>query len=196
MSIFSQIQTDNDIIEGITNGGTVRRQFENKLYNKYSFLIREASFKHKLDDEQASIAYSDCILSVIEHIAIGRFEGRSELKTYIFQIFSNKCVDAMRRNATKHMNAVSIDEILDPIPDTQRTVLTDLIRNQDHERLKKFIETLGERCQILLRKWAEGFTDNELAIEYSYNSAAVAQITRLRCIDKLKELYRINKANI
>jgi RNA polymerase sigma factor (sigma-70 family) len=193
MSNISQLHADIDIINGIIAGGTIRRQFENKLYNKYSYMIREASFKHKLNEEQASIAYSDSILSVIEHIANGRFEGRSELKTYIFQIFSNKCVDAMRRNATKHMNAISIDEVLDPIPDSQRTVLSDLIRNQDHERLTKYIDTLVDRCQVLLRKWSEGYTDNELAIEYNYSTAAVAQTTRLRCIEKLKEMYKINR---
>jgi RNA polymerase sigma factor (sigma-70 family) len=189
MTFFARKSTDQDLIEGIRAGGTQRRIFENKLYNKYNYLIQDASRKHKIEEEEASMAYSDAILTSIEHIASGRFEGRSELKTYIYQIFFNKCVDVIRRNATKGAYHLSLDDILEPIPDPQRTVIQELIRNQDHEKLRKLLTTLGERCQQLLKRWAEGYSDQESATEFGYNSANVAQTTRLRCLEKLRELY-------
>ncbi|MCU0327239.1 MAG: RNA polymerase subunit sigma-24, partial [Spirosomaceae bacterium] len=101
MTFFNRKSADNELIKGIRAGGTQRRYFENLLYDKYSYLIRDATRKHKIEEEDASMAYSDAILTGIENIASGRFEGRSELKTYIFQIFYNKCVDVIRRNTTK-----------------------------------------------------------------------------------------------
>lgn len=189
MSIFATKYSDADLITGIKTSGNDKRKFENKLYHKYTYLIKEATFKHKIDHEDASTAYSDAILTSLEHINSGRFEGRSELKTYIFQIFSNKCVDLLRRRATKEKYIGSLDNVLEPIPDSQRSAVAQLIQNQDHEQLKARMSLLGERCQQLLRRWAEGYTDKESATEYGYNSASVAQTTRLRCLEKLRELY-------
>lgn len=189
MTFFSRKSTDQDLIQGIRSGGTQRRIFENSLYEKYNYLIRDATFKHKIEEDEASMAYSDAILTSINNIATGRFEGRSELKTYIYQIFFNKCVDVIRKNATKGIFHYSIDDILEPIPDPQRTVIQELIRKQDHEKLRNLLKTMGERCQTLLNRWAEGFSDQESAIEFGYNTANVAQTTRLRCLEKLRELY-------
>lgn len=189
MSLFSTKQTDHEIITGIQAGGNQRRPFENKLYYKYNYLIKDALFKHKIEEEEASMAYSDAILTAIENIASGRFEGRSELKTYIYQIFSNKCVDLMRRRATKDKYIGSLDTVLYPLPDTERNAISQLIQNQDYALLKEKLSKLGDRCQELLNRWAAGFSDKESAEEFGYNSAGVVQTTRLRCMDKLRLQY-------
>ena len=44
--------------------------------------------------------YHDTVIAIINNIASGKFEGRSSLKTYIYQIFSNKCVDLLRKKTT------------------------------------------------------------------------------------------------
>jgi RNA polymerase sigma factor (sigma-70 family) len=195
MSLFQNKPTDQELINGIRLGGLKRQRFENNLYEKYRYLIRDATRKHKIAEEEASIAYSDTILTSIENISTGRFEGRSELKTYIYQIFSNKCVDAMRRNTTKGLHRLSLDEVLEPIPDPQRSIIQELIRKQNHEKLRRLLATLGDRCQALLNRWADGYSDQESANTFAYNSAGVVQTTRLRCLEKLRELYKTAKEN-
>jgi RNA polymerase sigma factor (sigma-70 family) len=192
MSLFSTKSSDHEIIDGIQAGGSQRRQFENKLYYKYNYLIKDALFKHKIEEEEASMAYSDAILTAIEHINNGRFEGRSELKTYIYQIFSNKCVDLMRRRATKDKYISSMDAVLYPLPDTERNAISQLIQNQDYTLLKEKLSKLGDRCQELLNRWAAGFSDKESAEEFGYNTSAVVQTTRLRCLDKLRLQYAVS----
>jgi RNA polymerase sigma factor (sigma-70 family) len=185
--------SDVELMDGIRAGESERRFAENNLYDKYIHLIRDAVRKHKLDEEEASIVYSDTILTSIENISTGRFEGRSELKTYIYQIFLNKCVDAIRKKTTKHtfdFQRVSMDDLLIPIPDTKRSVLAEIIRQQDYERLHTLLQKLGERCQEILKRWSEGFTDEEISKEYNYNTTNVAQTTRLRCLEKLREFYK------
>lgn len=193
MTPFGKKLSDQELLAGIRTGGTQRRAFENQLYDKYRYLIKEGIFKHKIDQEDASIAYSDTILSVIEHISTGKFEARAELKTYIYQIFSNKCVDVIRKRTTHTAQAfrrVSIDDLVMPVPDPQRSVLADLIRQQDHQRIRELLEKIGERCKNILNLWSEGHSDQEIALEYQYNTANVAQTTRLRCIEKLREMYK------
>ena len=155
--------------------------------------MKDAQFKHKIEAEEASMAYSDAILASIEHVASGRFEGRSELKTYIYQIFSNKCVDLLRRRATKEKYITSLDTVLQPLPDKQQSAIMQLIKSQDVEYLVQQLAKLGERCQALLKSWATGYTDAEQALEYGYNTAGVVQTTRLRCMEKLRDLYYMNQ---
>ncbi len=190
MIFFARKIADPELINGIRAGGTKRRFFENSLYDKYHYLIKDAARKHKISADDASMAYSDTILTSIENIATERFEGRSELKTYIYQIFSNKCVDVIRRNATKEAYHFSLDDILEPLPDPQRSIIQELIRNQDHQKLREQLATLGEKCQALLKRWAAGYSDRESAEEFGYNSPSVAQTTRLRCLEKLRGLYK------
>jgi len=190
---FGRKLSDQDLIAGIRAGGNQRRVFENQLYDKYRYLIKEGSYKQKIETEDASMAYSDTILSVIEHIANGRFEARAELKTYIYQIFSNKCVDVIRKRTTNTAQAfqrVSIEDLVTPVPDTQRNALADLIRQQDHQRIRELLEKMGERCKQVLGLWSEGYSDQEIAVQYEYNSSNVAQTTRLRCLERLREMYR------
>ena len=80
--------------------------------------------------------------------------------------------------------------MIQPVPDNQRSALMDLIRQQDHERLRRMLKNLGERCQELLKRWSEDGTDEESAKEFGYNSAGVVQTTRLRCLEKLREMYK------
>jgi RNA polymerase sigma factor (sigma-70 family) len=196
MNFFRKNFNDQDLIVGIKEGGTRRRFFENNFYEKYLYLIKVALQKHQLDDEDASIVYSDTILTSIEHIASGRFEGRSELKTYVYQIFLNKCVDVIRKKTTKTAQTyqrVSIDDLIAPIPDTKKSVLVELITQQNHEQLYQFLAKLGERCQEILKRWSEGFTDEEISKQFEYSTAAVAQTTRLRCLEKLRGYYLNDK---
>lgn len=190
MNFFQRKPSEQDIVEGIRLGGIKRQGFENKLYESFRYLIKDATHKHKIETEDAAMAYSDAVITVIEHISNGRFEGRSSLKTYLHQIFFNKCVDAIRKNSTNSLYHYSLDAVLEPLPDPQRSVVQALIQQQDHEKLKRLLNTLGDRCQELLNRWGEGFSDKESATEFGYNTAQVAQTTRLRCLEKLKELYR------
>ena len=76
-------------------------------------------------DSDCSMEYSDAVLTVIEHLTSGRFEGRSELETYLYQIFTNKCVDLIRRNTTKKAQVHLPEQLTDSLnllPDDARSV--------------------------------------------------------------------------
>ncbi|HLL95060.1 MAG TPA: sigma-70 family RNA polymerase sigma factor [Spirosoma sp.] len=194
MPLFSRKPTDADLMAGIRSGGAQRRLCENKLYEKYSYFIAEGVRKHRLDEEDCASAYSDTLLTVFESITSGRFEGRSELKTYLYQIFTNKCVDAIRKKTTNRSSvhdAFSLDDSLMQLPDAARTVVQHLISQSDVEDLHRHLNELGDKCRTMIMLWGEGYSDDEIAQTMTYNSAAVAKTSRLRCLDKLRERYRI-----
>ncbi len=192
MKLLQKFPPDPNIIQGIRAGGTARRLHENQLYGKYAYLIGEGTRKHRLSEDDSSIAYSDAVLTVIEHICADRFEGRSELKTYLFQIFNNKCVDLTRRNTTKKAQihqADGLSDYLNLLPDDTRTAVQQLMHQQDAQLLGQRLQELGEKCRQMLLAWGEGYKDEDIAQQMSYQSAAVVKTSRLRCLQRLRELY-------
>ena len=193
MRFFGRQPTDSDLIAGLTSGGIRRRQSEDRLYQKYAYLIANGTRKHRLEEEDCASAYSDTILSVIESILAGRFEGRSELATYIYQIFNNKCIDLIRKKSTQRdqvHDAISLDDSLLQLPDSARSIVQQLIEQSDVERLRSLISKLGDKCRDMILAWGEGYSDEEIARQMNYNTASVAKTSRLRCLDRLRDLYR------
>ena len=185
--------SDAELMAGIRAGGTQRRLYENKLYEKYQYLIAEGTRKHRLAEDDCASAYSDAVLTVFDHIISGRFEGRSELKTYLYQIFNNKCVDGIRKKTTNRSSvhdAFSLDDSLMQLPDETRSVVQQLIAQSDVEKLHQHLRELGEKCRTMILSWGEGYSDDEIAQAMNYNSAAVAKTSRLRCLEKLRERFR------
>lgn len=180
---------------GIRAGGTQRRLYENKLYEKYDYLIADGTRKHRLTEDECASAYSDAILTVLDHITGSRFEGRSELKTYLYQIFSNKCVDAIRKRTTNRSSvhdAFSLDDSLMQLPDEARSAVQQLIAQSDVENLYRHLGELGDKCKTMILSWGEGYSDDEIAQTLGYNSGAVAKTSRLRCLEKLRERWQKN----
>jgi RNA polymerase sigma factor (sigma-70 family) len=193
MRFFARQPSDSDLIAGLIAGGIQRRQCEDRLYQKYTYLITNGVRKHRLGEDDCASAYSDTILTVIENILGGRFECRSELTTYIYQIFNNKCIDLIRKKSTQSSrvhDAVSLDDSLLQLPDSARSIVQQLIAQSDVERLRNMINKLGDKCREMILAWGEGYSDEEIAKQLNYNTASVAKTSRLRCLDRLRELYR------
>ena len=194
MSLFSHnFLSDENIIHGIIGDGVLQRNTENRLYEQFFYFIKDATFKHKLSEDEAASIYTDTILAFIENVRNKRFEGKSSVKTYLYQIFSNKCVDFLRKTTTNKMSVHEAQPIQDWIlsmPDDAKSALQKLISEHEVEVLKTKIKLLGDKCQQMLMAWGEGFSDSKIADELGYQSSNVAKVSRLRCMDKLREMYK------
>ncbi len=184
--------TDQDfaIINGLKANYQERIVQEKNLYQQYYYFIREGCRAKKISQEDSFNAYTDAVLSVIRNVVSEKFDGHSSLKTYLFQIFSNKCVDFIRRNTTNkeqvHFNVADTDLLLQ-MPEVARNAVEIMMTEEKQNAVKKYIETIGEKCKTILLMFEDGFSDKKIAAELKYNSAEVAKITRLRCLEKLKQ---------
>lgn len=190
ISIFKNNTSEQEIISGLQAAGIQRRVAERKLFELFFYFIKQGTLKYALAEEDVASVYSDTIISVINNIVTNKFEGRSSLKSYAYQVFSNKCVDALRKETTnknKANNATGIDELLVVLPDTTKNVLQQLIEKNQLAELKQKLEEIGEKCKQLLLLYEDGYSDKQIAGVMSYNSADVVKTSRLRCLEKLKE---------
>jgi len=185
--------TDQQLIEHLRQDGVIKRKGEEQLFNTYAYFIREGMHKYSLSEDEAFDAYADTILSAIGNIQKGSFEGRSSLKTWLYQIFFNKCVDLLRKKST-NKNSVhqtsSIDDKLFQLSDNSRSVIQRLTDKADWDTLREKVNELGENCQKLLMLAADGYNDREICDVMDYKTADVVKTSRLSCLDRLRKLYK------
>lgn len=197
MSVFSTVVSDDEeIIRHLKESKMVRRKAEEELFSRHIYFIKQGINKYSLDQEDAFNAYSDTILQAIENVSADRFEKRSSLKTYLYRIFNNKCVDLIRKKTTNknsvHQTA-PVSDMLTMISDPAKTIIQQLVEKNDIALLKAKLTEIGENCKQLLSMFAEGYNDKEIAVTMEYKSPDVVKTSRLRCLDKLRQLYNIKK---
>jgi len=185
--------TDQEIIGQLRESGIEKRRSEEELFNRFAYFIREGITKHALSEDESFDAYSDTILAAVENIRNAHFEARASLKTYLYQIFHNKCVDLLRKRTT-NKNSVhrpeSISERLMLLSDNARSVVQKLIDKADWSLLRERLNQLEEKCRQLLMYWGENYSNKEIASILLYKTADVVKTSRLRCLDRLRKLYK------
>ncbi len=186
--------TDQEIINQLRQSGIDKRKSEEQLFNRFAYFVREGMTKHALSEDESFNAYSDTILAVLENISNAHFEARASLKTYLYQIFHNKCVDLLRKRTTNKYSVhrpESISDRLMLLSDTARSVVQKLIDKADWNLLREKLNELEEKCRQLLMYWGENYSDKEIASLLNYKTADVAKTSRLRCLERLRKLYKV-----
>ena len=187
--------SDQDLIHNLLHTGIDRRKAEEQLFSHYAYFIEQAMQKYSFTEDEAFNIYADTIMVAITKITDGSFEGRSSLKTWLFQIFHNKCVDLVRKNTTNKSSVhhvLSISDMIFQMADSAKLVIQEMMERTDMELVKQKLKEIGESCRRLLLLWADGYNDKEIAAAMEYKSADVVKTSRLRCLEKLKQLYKMN----
>lgn len=191
------VSSDGELIQNLQENNLLKRKAEDALFNRFAYFIKEGIKKYELQEDESFDAYSDTILHAIDNIRKGHFENRSALKTYLYRIFINKCVDLLRKKTT-NKNSVhhtsSVSDMLLLIADPAKTIVQQLIERTDRDALKNRLLELGENCRKLLTLFADGYNDKEVSVLLEYRSADVVKTSRLRCLDKLRLLYNVKKS--
>ncbi len=195
--IFPKIlfhNAEREIIEGLLQTGAARRKAEEELFKMFSYFVREGARKYYLSEDEALDAYSDTMLVTIEKVSNMSFKATSSLKTFAYKIFHNKCVDLIRKKTTNKNSVhktVSITDMLVQIPDAAKPVIQQMTEKSNWELLKKMLDETGGNCKKVLMLFADGYSDKDIAEALSYKTADVVKTSRLRCIEKLRHLYKM-----
>jgi RNA polymerase sigma factor (sigma-70 family) len=193
-----QNAADRNLIHDLLQDGIVLKKAEDQLFGQYAYFIEQAIHKYSLGEDEAFDAYADAVIAAITKIRNHSFEEKSSLKTWLYQIFHHKCVDLVRKKTTNKNSvnrALSIPDMLLQMADTAKSAIQEMMDKTDKELVKQKLKELGDNCRLLLLQWAEGFSDKEIATLMAYKTADVVKTSRLRCLEKLRQLYVKDKIN-
>jgi RNA polymerase sigma-70 factor (ECF subfamily) len=190
------LDKNREIIEGLKMGYRQRVACEKIFYQQYSYFIREGCRRFRLSYEDSFSAYSDAVLSAIHNIVSGRFADNASLKTYLFRVFSNKCIDLVRNHSINKQQvnrSVAPPELLDALPDTAKNAVEAMMHRYNEQAILDSLEAVGEKCREVLLYFEDGYSDKEIAERLAYSSAAVAKTTRHRCLEKMRQIMHTAK---
>ncbi|MBC7686648.1 MAG: sigma-70 family RNA polymerase sigma factor [Aquabacterium sp.] len=196
MSFTNPSINDEDLVSDLQQNSSLKRKAAEEIFNRHAWFIKDGINKYSLSEDEAFDAYSDTILQAIDNITKGLFEKRAALKTYLYRIFCNKCVDLIRKKTTNKGSihqTLPVSDMLSMISDSAKTIIQQLIQKTDVEILKSKMNEIGENCKQLLAMFADDFTDREIAEIMKYKTADVVKTSRLRCLEKLRHLYSNKK---
>lgn len=185
---------ENGIIGALRSSGIDKRKAEDKLFEKYSYLIQMSQTKYSLSKEDSFDAYSDTVLAVIRSISEGYFKNRSSLKTFVYEIFHNKCVDLIRKKSSRKNRVYkteSIDELQTRLSDKSASIVEKLIAESEVDNIRQQMNYLSERNKQVLLLSADGYSDSEIASIIQFKTADVVKTCRLRTIKKLRLLIGV-----
>jgi DNA-directed RNA polymerase specialized sigma24 family protein len=77
------------------------------------------------------------------------------------------------------------------ISDNARSIVQKLIDKADWSLLREKLKELEEKCRQLLMYWADNYSDKEIASFLNYKTADVVKTSRLRCMERLRKLYKV-----
>ena len=179
--------SDEEILEGLRQEGLGERRFTQIFYEQYMDFIYSGIKRHGLSFEESQDAYSDAVIGVCKHIRQGNFRGESKLSTYLFQSFSNRSVDRIRKKSS-HIIAEEIEQYAH-IPDKARNILKQLELQDDLSEVKKLMDQLGEKCRrLLIEAEYYGYSMDEIAERMGFNKASTASNIKYRCMKRLRDL--------
>lgn len=172
------------LLADIRLGGLQQERAMSDLFRRYHAFIGMGQGRYRLSESQAMQAYSDTLLSFRRQVLTERFRGDSQIKTYLFKIFSNKCVDIIRKRPSKEVDG--LDEARN-IPNESDNVLRKIIIQEEMDKLMGEFKKLGETCQqILLLAEYLGYTSAEIAEKIGFKNAHSVTSKKHKCLQRLR----------
>lgn len=183
---------DSEIIARLQAGGKSFEDTSMYLFEQYRGYIVTMMQKHQISKPHAEDAYADALVKLIRHIKQGTFRSESKISTYFYTIYSNTCVDVLRKlSSNKNKQTMELTEY-----SAKERDLLNLIEVRDTTSyIKGVIETLGDACKGILMDWAYyGYNMEEIAKRSSLANAESARSMKYKCLKKLKA--KLSKMNI
>ena len=184
--------SDSEIIEGLQAGGASFEKYALILYRTCKRYIHKARNKFpNLNEADLHDAYIDAVDAVIRKVLANQFdEDLAKLSTLLYQIFSNKCIDQLRRISNyKNTWQRTLDSITEDLPVQAQDFLQTIMANEEMTDVTQAMDKLGAPCKDLIMDFDYwGFKPDEVAERRGYKSGKSASQAKYRCLEDLRKL--------
>jgi RNA polymerase sigma factor (sigma-70 family) len=175
---------DNEIIQKIIQGGSHMERCLEAFYKENIRFISVMEKKYGLNREATMDAYADAIIDFKEQVRNHQFKHNSKCSTYLYSIFSNKCIDILRKKTTHTI----INDLPENLKDLSPDIVQMLTLTVERTYLDNLMAMLGSRCREILMDWNDGYSMDEIAERNALLNANVARSKRYTCLQQLLAL--------
>lgn len=137
--------------------------------------------------EDARDLFQDALVVIIEKSIHTQLNLNCELGTYLYSICRNKWTNRLR----KLQRQISYDDSFDHSSDEMTIWDVDPTDNKKQENAIQIIDTLGEKCKLLLNYYYyRKMSWEEISEQLGYSSAASARNQKYKCLERIKYLLQ------
>ena len=181
--------TDQLLIDCIQSGEPKKRDWAlYQFYSDASIQAWTASYVKGQGGKQEDVedVFQEAICVFDRNIRLGKFEGKSTLKTYLISIVKWGWVTYRRKQ----------DPLTELKPElmngTSESVEALYFKEEKKQLLEKAITALDERCQKLLRFYKLDYSMKEIQELLGFSSSAMAKKQAYRCRERLRKVFLEN----
>ncbi|MEL6675460.1 MAG: sigma-70 family RNA polymerase sigma factor [Bacteroidota bacterium] len=175
------------LLADLRAGGAAQEKAIGVIYDKHYAFIYKMIKENRISEEEAIDAYSDAVVAFRRQVVSGTFRGESSYATYLYRIFLNKCLNAIRKRGT---NKVEWEyELPLHLQDREPQIIQLLEVREKMEDLSRYLGKLGQNCkEILLDAIYWGYRMEEIAQRYGYKDAKTVRVKKHTCLQQLRKL--------
>ena len=165
-----------------------RKKYETEFFVAYQYMVEKKRRKYRLNQNDALSIYIDVFQIIVAKIR--KNESIDKLKAYFNRVFSNKCIDFLKKNKTTTIELpLHFDETV------QEQLSNDGIYDRkDIELVKNMLHQLSSNCQKILNYlFLRGWDNEEIAEEMGYSNPRSINERRKKCLVKLRTLFKTSR---
>ncbi|MFD2037366.1 RNA polymerase sigma factor [Belliella marina] len=183
---------DNNLLERLSFGDKIALE---EIYRKYRDPFIQFAMKYHSDRNQVCDLYQDVIIALYEKSIKQKLQLSSgSLKTYLFSMGKFMLFTRLKKNATTdYIDSEKDRDLFESLVESY-----EFIDEKDPQiiLLERTIDTLGKKCQELLRLfYYEEKKISEIQEILSYNHTDVVKSQKSRCLKSLRESIELKLNN-
>lgn len=162
-----------------------------KTYQQYSDLVYHLCMTYLGVSEDAEEVFQDVFLKVND--GLSQFRGEAQLKTWIYRIACNACIDELRKRKRRRFFSTYLKVGAEELPSNGRSP-EELMESEEREaHIHLLLDQLPPNQKMaLLLKSMEGFKQKEIAEMMNIKEKAVESLLS-RARKNLKEYLKQNE---
>ncbi len=152
-----------------------------------SFVLRNQG-----SEDEAKDIFQEAIISFYENVRDGKFKGESAIGTYLYSIAKFKWLNQIKKDTIRvgHQQKAVAEKF-------EKSPLTTLIEGETKQGVLRILDELGTMCkQVLIENLYHNASMKEIAASGNFSSEQVVRNKKYKCLQRLKELIRMNPSLI
>lgn len=179
---------DEDVIQGILQGGKQETRCLRQLYRSHETMITSMVRTHKGSEEEANDIFQEAIIVFYEQVKSGKFVLKARISTFLYAVARNLWLSRLKKKGREsplleQQAAQEVEPAANP--------LERVLETEQRGLLMQFVGQLAQDCQqVLMQSIFEQCNMKEIAQQMGYRNEQIARNKKHKCIGYLKKIIQ------